>query len=89
MFADQDPDPVERGNYVPGANDGASGVAVLLGLARSLPMDSVPVGLVFFEAEDNVNIEGWDWIPGAPEFVGIIRFNHMQPSSWIGLVTQI
>jgi len=28
MFADQDPDPAQRTNFVPGANDGASGVAV-------------------------------------------------------------
>ena len=69
MFADQDSDPVNRTKPVPGANDGASGVAVLLGLARSLPEDSLPVWLVFFDAEDNGNIEGWDWILGSREFV--------------------
>jgi acetylornithine deacetylase/succinyl-diaminopimelate desuccinylase-like protein len=62
IFADNDPDPAQRTNFVPGANDGASGVAVLLELARTLPTDTVPVWLVFFDAEDNGGIEGWEWI---------------------------
>ena len=69
MFADNDPDPAQHRSVVPGANDGASGVAVLLGLARSLPEETVPVWLVFFDAEDNGRIEGWDWILGSREFV--------------------
>lgn len=52
---------------VPGANDGASGVAVLLELARSVDLESVPyeVWLAFFDAEDNGNLDGWDWIAGS------------------------
>ncbi len=69
MYADHDPDPAQHKNYVPAANDGASGVAVLLGLARSLPKDTVPVWLVFFDAEDNGDIPGWDWLLGSREFV--------------------
>ena len=69
IYADSDPDPSKRKEYVPGANDGASGVAVLLELARSLPDDTVPIWLVFFDAEDNGNIETWDWILGSREFV--------------------
>lgn len=69
MFADSDPDPANHSKPVPGANDGASGVAVLLELARSLPEDTVPIWLVFFDAEDNGRIEGWDWTLGSPEFV--------------------
>lgn len=69
MFADNDPDPANRTRPVPAANDGASGVAVLLELARSLPDDAVPVWLVFFDAEDNGRIEGWEWILGSREFV--------------------
>ena len=57
---------------VPGANDGASGVAVLLELARTLPPDTVPVWLVFFDAEDNGNLPGWDWILGSRAFVPLI-----------------
>ena len=76
MFADNDPDPARHTTVVPGANDGASGVAVLLELARSLPGDTVPIWLVFFDAEDNGRIEGWDWILGSREFV---KNNPVQP----------
>jgi Zn-dependent M28 family amino/carboxypeptidase len=69
MFADSDPEPANQTKAVPGANDGASGVAVLLELARTLPEDTPPVWLVFFDAEDNGRIEGWDWILGSREFV--------------------
>ncbi len=69
LFADNDPDITKRSQSVAGANDGASGVAVLLELARSLPQDTVPVWLVFFDAEDNGRIEGWDWILGSRAFV--------------------
>ena len=76
MFADNDPDAAQHTSFVPGANDGASGVAVLLELARSLPKETVPVWLVFFDAEDNGRIEGWDWILGSREFV---KNNPVQP----------
>jgi hypothetical protein len=64
-YADQDPD--EPRAPVPGANDGASGVAVLLELARSLELERVPneLWLAFFDAEDSGGIEGWDWIAGS------------------------
>jgi glutaminyl-peptide cyclotransferase len=74
MFADNDPDPSKRLEPVPGANDGASGVAILLELARVLPQDSLPVWLVFFDAEDNGRIEGWDWILGSQAFVEDLDF---------------
>jgi len=53
-----------------GANDGASGVAVLLELARALNLDwnSRQVWLVFFDAEDNGRLDGWDWIAGSRQF---------------------
>ena len=80
MFADRDPDPSQHTNPVPGANDGASGVAVLLELARTLPEETRPIWLVFFDAEDNGNIEGWDWILGSREFV---QNNSIQPRAVI------
>jgi Zn-dependent M28 family amino/carboxypeptidase len=76
IYADNDPDAANHTKPVPGANDGASGVAVLLELARSLPRDAVPVWLVFFDAEDNGGIQNWDWILGSREFV---RHNPLQP----------
>jgi len=70
IFADLEPDPLLREEPVPGANDGGSGVAVLLELARILPEKlPVPVQIVFFDAEDNGGIEDWDWILGSRAFV--------------------
>ena len=74
MVADNDPDETKRLEPVPGANDGASGVAVLLELARVLPEDSIPVWLVFFDTEDNGSIEGWNWILGSQAFVEELDF---------------
>jgi glutaminyl-peptide cyclotransferase len=80
MYADNDPNPENNLKPVPGANDGASGVAVLLELARTLPEDTVDVQLVFFDAEDNGRIEGWDWILGSRAFV---EHNTVQPRAVI------
>jgi Zn-dependent M28 family amino/carboxypeptidase len=69
MHADQDENPDLRLQPVPGADDGASGVAVLLELARSLPVTlDKQVWLVFFDAEDQGNFPGWDWSLGASAF---------------------
>lgn len=55
-WADEDPDPEKRHLPFEGANDGVSGVAVLLELARSLaaapPPEGVGVDLVFFDGEE-------------------------------------
>lgn len=70
LWADNDPDPAQRGQPVLGANDGASGVAVLLELARVIPGDAQKnTWLVFFDAEDQGRISGWDWILGSTAFV--------------------
>ena len=52
--ADQDPDSSRRSEPVLGANDGASGVAVLMELARLFAEEPPPVGvdLVLFDLED-------------------------------------
>jgi glutaminyl-peptide cyclotransferase len=57
---------------VPGANDGASGVAVLLELARTLDLQKIPneLWLAFFDAEDNGDLDGWDWIVGSTYMAG-------------------
>ena len=63
---------------VPGANDGASGSAVLIELAKVLYSRmnnlSVQIWFLFFDAEDQgidlgVGISGWDWIEGSKQFV--------------------
>jgi len=48
-----------------GANDGASGVAVLLELARALGEPRRPIILAFFDAEDQGELDGWEWAVGS------------------------
>jgi glutaminyl-peptide cyclotransferase len=79
LLADQDPDPQKRTQPVLGANDGASGVAVLLELARTLPHQltdqsyAKQIWLVFIDNEDNGNIQGWDWLLGSRAFVDDLK----------------
>jgi Zn-dependent M28 family amino/carboxypeptidase len=67
-----DRDPLHPTAPVPGANDGASGVAVLLELARVLPADpeGPEIWLAFFDGEDSGNINEWEWSAGATTFAG-------------------
>jgi glutaminyl-peptide cyclotransferase len=65
-IADRDPD--DRTVPVPGANDGASGTAVLLELARVLDAEAtegMQVWLAFFDAEDSGDIMNWEWAVGS------------------------
>ena len=54
-ICDQDPDPAKRGLPVPGANDGASGTAVLLHLMELMGQQApaTVVNLLFFDGEDS------------------------------------
>ena len=63
-FADQDPDTSKQKLPVPAANDGASGVAVLLEMARLFKTQSPSIGvdIVFFDLEDI-----GDGVKGAPD----------------------
>lgn len=65
--ADREPDPADRNKPILGANDGGSGVAVLLELARALNPDRVKyeVWLAFFDAEDRGHLDGWPFSVGA------------------------
>lgn len=53
-FADHDPDPSKHKTPIDGANDGASGVGVLLEIARQMSMQEPPIGvdIVLFDTED-------------------------------------
>lgn len=70
-WADQDPDPAKRKQPVDGANDGASGVGVLMEIARQLALNpaSRGVDILFVDAEDWGD-EGDDtsWALGARYF---------------------
>ena len=63
-WADNDPDPANHDKPVMGANDGASGVGVLLQLARQLKTDGTSIGvdILLVDAEDmgvDDNEESW------------------------------
>lgn len=59
--ADHDADPRKRQMPVPAANDGASGVGVLLEIARQLGRTAAPVGIdiLFADAEDYGAPDDW------------------------------
>lgn len=72
--SDQEKQAELRAQPVPGANDGASGVALLLLFSREIPQQisaaEQTIWLVFFDLEDNGNYPGWDWILGSTAFAG-------------------
>lgn len=79
--ATKDPNPSNRTDPVPGANDGASGSAVLIELAKNLYQNrsklSCQVWFLFFDAEDQgsdnaYGINGWNWCEGSTAFVNEI-----------------
>jgi glutaminyl-peptide cyclotransferase len=71
-WADQDSTPANRGKPILGANDGASGVAVLLALAAVMKQSPppIPVQIVFFDGEDQAK-EGNEsgYLLGSREYV--------------------
>jgi glutaminyl-peptide cyclotransferase len=67
--ADADPDRAQRGRPILGANDGASGTAVLLQLADMLGVQPPPVGV------DLLFVDGEDYGPGTDDmFLGARHF---------------
>ena len=74
-WADNDPDPANRTKPVDAANDGASGVAVILEIARQMKKQAPEIGVdcIFLDAED--------WGPGE-------SYQGNDSEKWWGLGTQ-
>ena len=79
--ATRDSDPLKRNDPVTGANDGASGSAVLIELAKAFyevkENLTCQIWFLFFDAEDQgrdnaYGIDGWDWCEGSTAFVNEI-----------------
>jgi hypothetical protein len=81
-WADQDPDTSKHKEPVLGANDGASGVAVLLEVAKTLKRTPPPVGvdIIFFDGEDaGLSGQSETYLAGSRYFAQTkdVRFNPM------------
>ena len=62
LIAEKDPDPTRKKDPIMGADDGASGVAVALEIARILKANPIDLGvdIIFFDAEDQGgDQDGW------------------------------
>jgi Peptidase family M28 len=77
--AENDPDPAKRGTPIPGANDGASGTALLLEVADVLKHEppSVGVDLLFVDGEDY-----GDFDTGKDVLIGSAYFAKHQPAGY-------
>ncbi|MFM7129416.1 MAG: M28 family peptidase [bacterium] len=69
-YPDQDPDPAKRRSRFIGANDGASGVALLMEIANHLPKMTTDWGvdLVLFDGEELVYQDGDPYFLGSRHF---------------------
>ncbi|MHA1755099.1 MAG: M28 family peptidase [Candidatus Odinarchaeia archaeon] len=83
LKADKDPIVENRDKPVPGINDGGSGVAILLELARVIEIpQSIEIWIVFFDAEDQGGITGWSggisgWCIGSSYFVNTLSSSEL------------
>lgn len=74
-WADSDPDPGRRTEPVLGANDGASGVGVLLAVANALQRERLPfaVTFLFFDGEDlGTQDHPEEWIQGSKHHAALL-----------------
>ncbi len=84
-WADNDPDPAKRKMPVMGANDGASGVGVLLEIARlcSVSNPGIGIDILLVDAEDWGNSDGDDegsWALGTQYWVAHRHRPNYQPA---------
>jgi hypothetical protein len=69
-WADHDPDMISRTHPIPGANDGASGVAVLMELCNTISKKppAFAVEIVLFDGEDYGKDQNQEWCLGSKHF---------------------
>lgn len=68
MVAEKDADPARKDDPIHGADDGGSGVAALLEIARLINLNPIDLGvdIILFDAEDNGNNEdSYTWCLGS------------------------
>lgn len=87
-FADYDPDSANWRTPILGANDGASGVALLLEIARAISAQPPPVGvdIVFFDGED-LGRYGFDdeWSVGSRHYASSLQRKY----KWVIIVDMV
>jgi len=79
---------------MPGANDGASGVAVLLEIAQFLSQVDTPprmgVDIVFFDGEEGEDLSRTDWKPiGSQYFVKELKTMYPENKPLVGIVVDM
>lgn len=81
-WADEDPDPANHSKPIDGANDGASGVGILLEIARQLGeyKPEIGVDILFVDAEDSGNSDDdTSWARGAQYFAENLPYGATEP----------
>ena len=72
LWAEEDPNPFQRQKPISGANDGSSGVALLLELASTLhqsPLKNIAVDIIFFDGEEFGRPKKGGYCKGSEYFV--------------------
>jgi hypothetical protein len=72
-YADHDPDPKNHNKPIDGANDGASGVGILLDIARQISISNPRIGIdiILFDAEDYGPPQDWKSNANTEDFWGL------------------
>jgi glutaminyl-peptide cyclotransferase len=82
LWAEEDADPTQRERPIQGANDGTSGIAVLLELARQLtadPLQEIGIDLVFFDGEEFGRPQSDDYCKGSRHFADRLSLYYQTP----------
>jgi hypothetical protein len=88
-WADQDADSAQWGRPIMGANDGASGVAVILEIARCLSLEDPGIGvqIAFFDGEDmGRQAHLVEYLLGSREYVRTLRVPYPEAAILLDMV---